>query len=99
MNWLIIVILIALAFFFLRMKHTRHKIFMVFVILLLLFVYLTSSRVLTGQSINWKSIAGIETATKLYFSWLGSVFDNFKTVAGNAMKMDWKLNNKTASAG
>lgn len=97
MNWIIIAVLTVLAFLFLRVRHMKHKIYLVILILVLLFVYITASKVLVGQNINWKSATDIGKATKLYFSWLVDAGSNFKTIAGNAIKMDWKLNNSTAT--
>jgi len=99
MNWIIIIILIVLAFVFLRMKHMKHKVYMVVIILVLLFVYVTAGKIIATQSINLKSSEGIINGAKLYFAWLGGVADNFKNVAGNAIKMDWKLNNTETSSG
>ena len=92
MNWLIIIVLIALAFFFLRVKHVKHKVFLIIIIVVLLFFYTTGSQILAKQNINWKSAAGIEQGLKLYFSWLGGVFDNLKVLTANAIKMEWNPN-------
>jgi len=92
MNWIIIIILIILAFFFLRMKHLRHKIYMVVLIVVILFVYITAGNILAKHNISLKTTEGIIQGIKVYYAWLGGVFDNFKTIAGNAIKMDWKLN-------
>lgn len=93
MDWIIIAALVVLAFFFLRVKHIRHKVYLVAVILIILFIYITASRVLSEQEIDWKSASDVGKGVKLYFSWLGSVADNFKTIAGKVIKMDWKFNN------
>ncbi len=92
MNWVIIVVLIVLAFVFLRMKHMKHKLFLIILIFALLFIYTSGSRVLARQDINWKSMSGIEKGVKVYFAWLGGVFDNLKVITANAIKMDWSRN-------
>lgn len=95
MNWLIIIALIVLAFVFLRFRHIKHKVFLIGFIILLLFIYTTSSRVLAEHNIDWKSVGGIEKALKVYFSWIGGAFGNLKVITSNAIKMDWAAKNKT----
>ena len=92
MNWIIIAALIILAFFFLRVRHMKHKVFLIAIIIVLLFFYTTGSQILAKQNINWKSAGGVEQGLKLYFSWLGSLFDNVKVLTANAVKMDWSTN-------
>lgn len=95
MNWAIIVVLIVLAFLILRIKHLKHKVFLVIIIMILLFFYTTGSRILAEQNVNWKSLSGLEKGVKVYFSWLGGIFSNLKTMTANAIKMDWTARNKT----
>jgi len=95
MNWLIVAILIVLAFIFLRISHMKHKLFLIIIIMFLLFFYTTGSSVLSGQNVDWKSFSGIEKAFKVYFSWLGGVFGNLKVLTTNAIKMNWDLGNST----
>lgn len=95
-SWLIIAVFVVLLLVFFRVKYMKHKVFAVLFILVLLFLYVTASRVLAGQNINWKSVAGIEKAVKVYFVWLGGAFDNLKVLTGSAVKMDWSIQNKTA---
>jgi hypothetical protein len=95
MYWVIILCLAVLAFAFLKMNHARHSLFFVVIILLLLFVYITVSRVVKENNINIKSLEGIEKASRVYFSWLGVFFGNLGEITGNAIKMDWSMKNKT----
>ena len=92
MNWIVIFALVIIAFAFLRMKHIKHKVFLILAISALLFIYVTGSQLLADQEVNWKSASSIGQVVKIYFSWLGSVADNFKNIATNTIKMDWKLN-------
>ncbi len=91
MNWLIIAILIILAFVFLKIRF-----FLVAIILIVLFVYTTASRVFSGYDIDWKSFSGIEKATRAYLVWFRGVFDNVKILTSNAIKMDWSKNKTEA---
>jgi len=92
MNWIVIIALVIIAFFFLRMRHIKHKVFLIIAIFVLLFIYVTGSQLLSDQDVNWKSASDVGQVIKIYFSWLGSVTDNFKNIATNTIKMDWKLN-------
>jgi len=92
MNWIIFAIFIVLIFVFLRFKHLKHKIIAIFLIISVFFVYTTASSLFQGEDIDWKSFAGVEKATKIYFSWLGNALGNLKTLSGNAIKMNWDTN-------
>jgi uncharacterized membrane protein (DUF373 family) len=92
LNWIIIIGLILLAFAFLRVKHLKHKVTAVLLILLILFLYTSFSSVISEKGINLKSSAGIESALRIYFNWLGHAFSNFKSLTGNAVKMEWNIN-------
>lgn len=96
MNWLIVIIFVVLILIFVKMRYLKHKVFVILVIILLLTIYLTASNVLSGYDINWKSVAGVEKAVKVYFVWLGGTFDNLKVLTANAVKMDWTKKNETS---
>src|SRR3989338_565364 len=98
MSWIIIATLIILAFIFLRIGHMKHRFFLIFIIVLLLFFYLTASRIFKEYDINYKSAAGMEKGAKIYFSWFGGLFGNIKAVTTDAIKMDWGQKNRTDTA-
>lgn len=98
MYWIIIAILVVVAFFILRIHHLKHKIFLFLVVFAVLFIFITASNVVTKYKIDLKSVNGIEKGAKIYFAWLGGAFDNFKSITGNAIKMDWRFENKTSEA-
>lgn len=87
---LIVGILIVAIYLFVEVKRLRHKMFAIFLIVLILFTYLSFAAVLKDKGIDYKSASGVATAGNLYFSWLGSLFGNFKTLTSNAISMDWK---------
>ncbi len=89
---LLISVLIIAIWVVIEMKRMRHKIFAVFLIGLILFSYFSFSLVLKNQEIDFMTIEGITTATTLYFSWIGTVFSNFRTITSKAIKMDWEGN-------
>lgn len=87
---LVVGILIVVIYLLVEVKRLRHKMFAIFLIVMILFTYLSFAAVLNNKDIDYKSASGMATAGKLYFSWLGSIFGNFKTLTANAIGMDWK---------
>ncbi|MFH1585540.1 MAG: hypothetical protein ABIB79_02135 [archaeon] len=88
----VVSILIVAIWVFVELKRLRHKVFAVFLIALILFTYISFSVVLKGQDIEWSTMGGVMKASKLYFSWLGSMFGNMKSITGYAVKMNWDGN-------
>jgi len=98
-NWLIIGLAIVALFVVSRLIHfrnIRHKISAIFLVLLLLFAYLSVFSVIRANGIDIKSPSGVFQVVKVYFSWLGYMFDNVKVLTGNVVRMDWAPGNLTA---
>lgn len=91
----IVIAVIVLIYVLVEFKRLRHKLFAVFLITLILFSYLSAAYLFKGQDINFKSVSGLVTASRIYFSWLGTIFVNFKSITTNAVHMNWDAN-KTA---
>ena len=87
--------LILLIYVLVEVKRMRHKIFSIFLIGLILFSYFSASLIFVDQDIDFKTIPGVITATKIYFSWLGGVFGNLKQITAQAIGMDWGTNKTT----
>ena len=88
-TFLIIAGLIMSIWILIEIKRMKHKLFAIFLIVLILFVYVSMMVVFKGKELNYKSIGGLQEASTLYFSWLGSAFGNVKSITNNAIKMDW----------
>ena len=88
----VIAILIIAIWVIVEMKRMRHKMFAIFLIGLILFSYLSFMVVFKDQELDVQSIDGIRDAVGLYFSWLGTVFGNLKSITSNAVDMDWQKN-------
>jgi len=89
---LIISVLIVAIWVIVELRRFKHKLFAIFLIGLILFGYFSFTFSLKGQNIDFKTVPGILEASKLYFSWIGSAFGNIKSIATNAIKMDWRSN-------
>ena len=88
----VVIALILAIWIFIEVRRFRHKALAIFLIVLILFTYLSFTSVIKEEDIDFKTITGLTTATKLYFSWLGSIFGNLKTITTNAIRMNWKDN-------
>ncbi|MFZ1970711.1 MAG: hypothetical protein WAU65_00840 [Candidatus Nanoarchaeia archaeon] len=75
----------------------KHRFFAILIVVLLLFTYFSFTIVLKGKSLDLSSWDSIKGAGTLYYSWLVSVFGNFKTLTTNAIHMNWGVNNSSAS--
>ena len=89
----IVVVLIAITLIYIEVQKFKHKAIAIFIIGLLVFIYLTGAFVIKDKGIKFGTTSGMITATKIYFSWLGTVFVNLKTITSNAMKLNWEENN------
>ncbi len=87
---IIISVLVIAIWILIEIKRLKHKLFAIFLIALIIFTYLSFSVTLKGRDIDIKTVPGLMKATKLYFSWLGTVFSNIKDITANAIQMDWK---------
>ncbi|MBU0894736.1 MAG: hypothetical protein KKF48_00535 [Nanoarchaeota archaeon] len=87
----VVAVLIIAIWVFIEIKRLRHKVFAMFLIALILFAYISFAVVIKDRNLDFKSIEGWIVAGKIYFSWLGSIFGNLKTITTNAIKMDWAV--------
>jgi len=93
---MIIGVVIIAIWIVIELKRMRHKVFAIFLIVLIIFSYLSITNVLKGQDIDLKTTSGLIQGTKIYFAWLGSAFGNLKTITSNAIKMDWTSKNQSS---
>lgn len=91
---LIISVLIAAIWIIIEIKRFKHKIFAVFLIAIILFFYLSFTLTIKGQNIDLKTVPGLIEASKTYLIWVGSAFENIKSITANVVGMDW-TNNET----
>lgn len=89
---LIVLILVVAIWIIVEVRRFRHKAFAIFLIILILFTYLSFISVIKGKNLDLTSSDGLKKAGNLYVSWLGSVLQNLKTITSNAINLDWKVN-------
>ena len=95
LTFFIVVALVVAIWAFLEIKRLRHKIVAIFLIGLVLFTYISFSVSLKGQNVDLKTVDGVIKAGKLYFSWLGSLFTNVKSITAYATKKNWSSYNES----
>ena len=89
---ILVVVLIAVIWLFIEFKRFRHKMLAVFLIVLILFTYISFSAVIKNKNIDLKTFEGIKQAGHLYVLWLGNAFKNVKVVTSNVINMNWQAN-------
>ena len=88
----VIAVLIIAIWVVIEIKRLKHKIFAIFLIALILFTYVSFTVSLRGEDIDFKTIPGMMEGSRLYLSWLGSLFSNVKSITTHAVRLDWKGN-------
>lgn len=91
-NWLIIVLILLGIFIFLSVLRMRHKLLWIFIILIISFLIFSYVMVFKGKKVDLTTTDGVAAVAQNYLSWLGLVWDNTKTVTGDAINMNWKTN-------
>ena len=86
---------VALIWVVVEVKRLKHKVGAIVLIALIIFSYLSFFAVFNSQKLDLKSPLGLADASKIYFSWLGSIFTNLKMLTTNAIHLDWKPDNST----
>ena len=91
-QWLIVTVLVLVIFLFIKVKYLKHKLTWIALLILILMSYVGFLASTSGQDLDLSTFNGSQTATKLYFSWLGNSFENMKVLTGQATKLDWSSN-------
>ena len=92
------VVVAAIAIWvFTELRRLKHRIFAVFLIMIILLVYFSFAFVSLSKQISLSGFDKVKEAGGIYFSWIGMVFNNFATLTGNAVKMNWSPNNSTSN--
>ncbi len=91
----VIAILIVAIWLLYGFKRIKHKFLAIFLIALVLFSFLSFGAVFGNRDISIKNVSDLGNVVKIYFSWLGSIFGNVKSITADAVKMDWQGNKTT----
>ncbi|MEI6849850.1 MAG: hypothetical protein WCK29_02320 [archaeon] len=98
-TFVIIIAVIVVLMLLFKFKEIRHKIGLVFIAGILIFLALSFMQVYSSSKVDLTSFDGISQVTSLYFSWLGSLFNNGAKVVGYAINQNWGVNITNSSLG
>ena len=92
---MVIGVLVIIAVLALKVNHLRHRIWILALVFLALFLYTSAAIVYSENELRFNSMEGIFNSMKIYIGWLGNGFQNLKSLSGNAVDMDWANSNET----
>jgi len=85
-NIWVITILIVLIFVVIKFKEIRHKFSFLFIVFLLLLLVFSLSFAYSQENVDLSSLDGVISAGKIYFSFLGGIFDKTRSITGYAIE-------------
>lgn len=88
-HWIVIVVLVIAGIIAIKISHLRHRVFIILLILLALFLYSSMALVVDDNEIDLNNSKGIMKGLKIYTGWLANGFRNLKALTGRAIDMDW----------
>jgi len=94
-SWIVIVILVVIGIFAIKLNHLKHRVFIIMLVLIALFLYASMALVTTQNDVNFDDSEGFFHAFKVYKGWLANGFENVKVITGHVLKMDWSSTNGT----
>lgn len=94
-TFFIVAAIIVVIWVVIEAKRLKHKLLAMFLIGLVLFTYITFAVSFKDKDVDLKTVPGIIDAGKLYTSWLGTLFNNAKSVTAYAAKQNWTEVNET----
>jgi uncharacterized membrane protein len=94
-SWIIIGILVLVAFVLLKTNHFRHRMWIFLFVILALFLYLSITFINAKHDLDINSTEGVFKSIKIYLGWLANSFQNLKSITGNVIKMDWTSTDET----
>ena len=62
---------------------------------LFIFLMITVGYVYMSYDVELKSVKDVFNFGGVYFSWLGSIFHNFRSITGDVTQKDWSIKNVT----
>ena len=79
----------------LHLRHFKHKIVSIFVVLIVLFFISTLYYVSYKNHLDLTTVNGFSNGMGIYAGWLVNGFQNIRTVTGYAVGMDWRSTNSS----
>ena len=95
LSWTSLMIVSAVVMFIwvLREFHRfRHKLYGLFIITFIIFLYVGFVIVSQTNQLDFSTAKGLLSASKIYLSWMVSVFKNLGAITSNAIHLNWAGN-------
>ncbi|MEK6893017.1 MAG: hypothetical protein AABX07_02335 [Nanoarchaeota archaeon] len=90
--WILVIGLIVTFMLVFKAKEVRHKTSFVIVTVICLFLIFSFIQVYKSNKVDLTTFDGVMKAAKVYFVWLGQLFDNIKQTTSYAIKQNWGVN-------
>ena len=92
----VVLVLVVAVWLIFKVKGFQHKFVTIFLVVLILLSFTSFYLAFHGKDVSIENFSDLDKITKLYFSWLGGVFNNMKVLTTQAIDMNWQ-GNKTIS--
>lgn len=92
--WILVILGLVGLYVFLKVNpgFRYGKLWSYFLAFVVLFFVFSIGYILTRPEVDVSTLEGIRGAVGLYFSWLATLLNNFGTLTGNAVNIDWGTN-------
>lgn len=97
--WFLFIIIILIVFIVIKVVIKKQAIATKLALILFVGLMLTVGYVYTVSDMEIKSVNDVFSFSGVYFSWISSVFQNVKSLTGNAIDQDWSTKNSTKGNG
>lgn len=94
-TWIVIGALLVLGIIAIRMNHLKHRLFILLLVTIVLFLYVSTVLVKAKYDLDLTTPNGIVMAGKIYVGFLANGFNNMLAITGHAVKLDWTNTNAT----
>ena len=93
--WFMFVVIILIVYVVLKVVLKKQAVATRLALYLFVMVMLTVGYVYMSSDSEIKTVKDVFNFGGVYFSWIGSVFHNFRSLTANAVQEDWSINNAT----
>ncbi|MEK6912906.1 MAG: hypothetical protein AABX26_03040 [Nanoarchaeota archaeon] len=93
--WLMFIVIILIVYLVLKVVLKKQAVATRLALYLFVMVMLTVGYVYMSSDSEIKTVKDVFNFGGVYFSWIGSVFHNFRSLTANAVQEDWSINNAT----
>ena len=86
-EWIAVIIIAAIAIFFLQLEHHAKKYKIILIALIGLAIYFSILGVFSSEDIDFKSPKSIASGIYLYAGWMGETASNLWDIGGNTVSL------------